>query len=135
MGYDAKDGQLDAARIPELTTHFGFDKVKPAVNRTNANNDNRNDETSDEMTDVQQSLSWSRQRRLKALKDFAKHGHHLNQQEDCDQHGDNAYHGRIHHRRFDFLAEAGSIFEVDRQSGEDFSQQAAFFSRSHHANV
>ena len=41
----------------------------------------------------------------------------------------------IHHRRFDLLAQAGGVFQISGQTGENFSEQTAFFTGGHHADV
>ena len=76
-----------------------------------------------------------RQRGVEAGKDLAEHRHYLHQQEDRDQDRHDGHHRRVHHGRFDLLAEPGGILQISRQPGENLRQQAAFFTGGDHANV
>ena len=70
-----------------------------------------------------------------ARKNLAEDRHHFDQQENRNQDGHDGHDGRIHHGRFDLLAQAGGVFQIDGQAGQNLRQQPAFFAGGDHADI
>ena len=61
--------------------------------------------------------------------------HHHHQEENGDADGHDGHRHRIHQGRLDLLAQAGGVFQVGGQTGEDFRQQSALFPGAHHGII
>src|SRR5262245_15940182 len=88
-----------------------------------------------ELAEVDQVLRRCRQRGVETLKDFAKDRHDFHEEENSDQNGHNSDDRRVHHCRFNLLAKASRVFQINGQPSENFRQQTAFFTSCNHASV
>ncbi len=112
-----------------------FDEVKPGVNSADPACDDENEVTFDDIAQVDQILRRFWQIRPETRENLAEHRHHFHQEENRDQNRHHRNDRGVHHGRFDLFAQPGRVFEVGRQPGQDFRQQAALFTRRHHANI
>src|SRR6267142_5052244 len=135
MGDDTKDGQLDAAGIPELPADGCLDEVKPDVNSATAGDEKEDEITLNETADINEALSWPGKFSAEAGEDFTENGDDFDEEENRDANRHNGDDDRIHHRGFDLLAQAIGIFKIGREAGENFGEQTAFFTGRHHADI
>src|SRR5262249_33023025 len=109
---DAEDRHSNAAAVPEFAAGFSFEVGNPPVDQGGANGHEVKEVVLDEVAEANQSLRGSREVLTKPLVDVTEHGDNFDEEEDGDANGDDGDRGRVHHRRFDFLAQLGRILEV-----------------------
>src|SRR5262249_44796180 len=133
MGNVAEDGELDAARIPEFAAGLGLDEIEPAIDSAAHAEQDGNEPGLHDITQLDQELRRGWKLGTEAVKNIAEHRHDLDEQEDGDADGHDGHDTRIHHGGLDLAAQARGVFQVGGETGENFSEQTAFFTSADHA--
>ena len=130
-----KNRQFDAAGVPKGPARDRLDVIEPSKNQGSNGADEVKKIILQQITRINEKLRRSRQVSAHGGEDVRKYRHHFDQEKYSDANGHYRDDGRIHHGRFHFLAQAGSVFEVRGQPGKNFRQQTAFLTSAHHGKV
>src|SRR5579862_326655 len=97
MGDGPKNREFNAISIPKGSAGGRLDEIEPSINSTAAAQQDQEDESLNEMAQVDKELSRGWQTGAKTLKDFTKHGDHFNEQENRDEDRHDRHDSGIHH--------------------------------------
>src|SRR5580765_307476 len=135
VGDGAENRELDAPRIPEFAARFRLDEIEPPVNAAAGGQKDEDEVFFDRFAQAHQELRRSGEFGAKAGVNLAEDGNDLHEQENGDENCHHRDDGGIHHGRFDLFAQACRVFQIDREPGENLSEQPPFFAGADHGNI
>ena len=115
---------------------WGFDEIKPALNRTaTAEQDDRSKIVFTTLLMLIRNCVGAGSLAPKPEKISPKTGTTFTSRKMVIQNRDDRHDCRIHHGRLDLLAQSRGIFQIGGQPRQDFGQQTAFFTGGNHADI